>query len=82
MPEYRCPRCNRPLLASPLKNVDLGAMSVCSHCLAFLERMAGGSVRSLMPGDLERLDEDLRWQLLRARAEYRAQAQQLQQAQQ
>ncbi len=68
-----CPRCTRPLQSA----VDIPAGSslrVCPYCRGFLQASADG-FRSLTPGDLERLPEEARWQLLRARAELRAPSQ-------
>ncbi|MET0341905.1 MAG: hypothetical protein ABW252_12945 [Polyangiales bacterium] len=72
----RCPRCDRPPNGAAPK-LDLGGLSVCSHCGAFLEPSEGGvGFRLLLPRDLEAVDEDLRWQLLRARAEVKARIEQ------
>jgi hypothetical protein len=68
MTNHLCPRCRRPL-ASRISTA-LGSVSVCSHCFGFLEYAADG-FRSLVPGDLERLPEESRWELLRTRAELR-----------
>jgi hypothetical protein len=70
MSQDQCPRCSRPLVPSP--GLTHGAFRVCGHCCGFLEAMRDG-FRSLMPGDLEKLPEDTRWMLLKARAELRAQ---------
>lgn len=70
MSQDQCPRCRRPLVHSP--TLVHGGYRVCSHCCGFLESLQDG-FRSLMPGDLEKLPEETRWWLLRARAEIRAQ---------
>lgn len=67
-PETACPRCRKPLAATV--STSPGSYAVCTHCLGFLEFTEVGP-RSFLPGDLDRLDEDLRWQLLRQRAELR-----------
>jgi hypothetical protein len=71
MSQVQCPRCSRPLVESG--RLQHGGFRVCAHCCGFLEAMHDG-FRSLMPGDLEKLPEETRWQLLRARAELRAQS--------
>ena len=71
----RCPRCNRSPNDGPSR--DLGGLSVCAHCGAFLEPTGEGSgYRTLLPSDLEKVPEELRWQLLRARAEVKARIEQ------
>lgn len=58
-------------------NLDHGAVRVCSHCGSFLEPTGEGSgYRTLLPSDLERIPEELRWELLRARAEVKARIEQ------
>jgi hypothetical protein len=75
-----CPRCTRPPNAS-LQH-DLGGLCVCAHCGVFLESIGGGvAFRLLLPRDLEEVDEELRWQLLRARAEVKARIEQARLAQ-
>lgn len=68
MTNHLCPRCGRPLTGR--LNTALGSVSVCGHCLGFLE-FAKDGLRSLLPGDLDRLSEETRWQLLKTRAELR-----------
>jgi len=68
MTNHLCPRCRRPLTGRI--NLTPGSVSVCGHCRGFLEFSQDG-LRSLMPGDLERLPEETRWQLLKTRAELR-----------
>lgn len=67
MANHSCPRCRRPL---GRRATTLGSVSVCSQCFGFLE-LSNDGLRSLQPGDLERLPEDTRWQLLKTRAELR-----------
>ena len=68
MTNHLCPRCRRPLTGR--LSTALGSVSVCSHCMGFLE-FAQDGLRSLLPGDLDRLSEETRWQLLKTRAELR-----------
>lgn len=68
MTNHQCPRCRRPLASRV--STALGSVSVCGHCLGFLEYAKEG-FRSLMPGDLDRLPEETRWMLLKTRAELR-----------